>query len=1188
MKTSNLGFAGLFSILILSACGGGGGSDSSPTPNPAPAPTPPPEPTAFQILSNPLDHSKATLDDAAKSIADASYTGETKVATADINAAQDVYIALFGESTISTPYIGDYELSEFVDNDGTISGTAQCHEAGSVKYAGKIDPNTGLGTMIIDYDRCNDYNQNARFHGKFTVVTSKADETGNEVTTYFTSLSIARDGDVTVLNGMLSLSGSVESGYYTEKTSQHLTASLNGKKYKITGTSSEGNADNGYMSEIQGSVYVASKGKLDFSYSSDDGDFPYVSEGKLAIKGSKAVGIEVTSGVILYAEDTNGDDEYDVGVYFNSFDTFAYGEHSGLAFSDIDQLSIPPVVTEPNLDVYGDVYTTEAIVASPGYYYDTDTPESDLTVSYLWRINGNVVEGVSDDTLPPFKAVYGDEVSVSMVVSDGFNVVESLPSSSIEISDSPMTLSAENMPDSVNAGNYVEFTIAMTDPDNIDDDTAGALISAPPGATMNDEGLLTWQVPASQLFNEQTYVFTFASLDESENQQTLEVTSFADKAPAFARASTLIPRRSQSFAIASTNGVKELVAANNRNVGTFMVEGNTLKNSYVYPYKLPTKGEVKGVFTQDIDGNDSDEIYVLTERGLSVIENRQNNAESVFTIDGRVSSGWFYDINQDGREEIAVLHGEDYDDPASISIYDIASGEKLQQYDVDGVSNVAFGNVDDDASIEMVTNNGYVFDLDSGDNQWLYGSGFSENYVVVGDMNGNGVDEIVGAERWENLSVYSAVSKTSIASGEPSDFCGIIYAKDDASSQGIVIASDCNWGEVRALTLTGGQISQRWNITHDGYESTSLFVGDVDNDNVNDVIWAADGKVMVAQKSANDDFVLSGIESASRSSEYFAAGWAPYSDSDERAVFVGKTYNYNTSIQILSVDNSGNFAQSDEVGEASHDYSKPVVTDYNNDGVGELFIGALDFDSSFNVVELSDNSVQWTLGNNQNGYVSLIEAADLNNDGFKDAVIVDNDRIKVFDIENQVLIDSVVSNVNIYSMATLQNGETHYIAASGYESLMFYKIQDGEMSSVSETEVNCQSLITINIDTDSAFEFACLDDGQRLIHIFELEDDAFALKESLATPSSPNKIIANPSTDANQSMLSVHVTEDYDSQSGNYNAVLKVAEIAHTGHLLWRSPGLDVENVSGLRAHKTAAGQLELQIGNESMALLVK
>ena len=55
----------------------------------------------------------------------------------------------------------------------------------------------------------------------------------------------------------------------------------------------------------------------------------------------------------------------------------------------------------------------------------------------------------------------------------------------------------------------------------------------------------------------------------------------------------------------------------------------------------------------------------------------------------------------------------------------------MQQYDIDSVNNLAFGNVDDDASIEMVTNNGYVFDIESGANQWLYGSGFSDAFVVL-------------------------------------------------------------------------------------------------------------------------------------------------------------------------------------------------------------------------------------------------------------------------------------------------------------------------------------------------------------------------------------------------------------------------------------------------------------------------
>ena len=143
MNTSRLGFSGLFSILALTACGGGGGSDSPTNPTPAP----PPEPTSLEILSNPLDYSIAQLDTAAKRYADNSYTGETNVAIADISAVQNVYITLFGEDLASSPYLDIFEVSELVDANGNIDGVIQCSDSGSIKYSGKLDLSTGLGTI---------------------------------------------------------------------------------------------------------------------------------------------------------------------------------------------------------------------------------------------------------------------------------------------------------------------------------------------------------------------------------------------------------------------------------------------------------------------------------------------------------------------------------------------------------------------------------------------------------------------------------------------------------------------------------------------------------------------------------------------------------------------------------------------------------------------------------------------------------------------------------------------------------------------------------------------------------------------------------------------------------------------------------------------------------------------------------
>ncbi len=1186
MNTSRLGLSGLFSVIALTACGGGGGSDSSPNPTPAP----PPEPTALEILSNPLDYSTAQLDSAAKNYADNTYTGATEVATADISAVQNVYVALFGEDITSSPYLDLFEVSELVDANGNIEGVTPCSDSGSISYSGNLNLDTGTGTIVVDYDQCLHYYLNAYHDGQLSVAITKSDDDNFEATSYFTSLSVGRGSQRATLKGLMKADLSYDpfTGYYNEEYTQYLTATFNGETYKINATSFDGVRSTRYSSEFEGTIYIGSKGKLEFSYLSEEGGLPYAYQGSLVVKGDKTAGLDIMQGAVRYGEDTNGDDTYDVGVFFNNIETFANSNIANIVLSDIETISAPPVAGEPYYYAYDPVYTSDEITVEQGYYYDSDTPESDLSVSYRWYINNVVLESVNGATLPAYNAVFGDEVKVTMVVSDGINIVESQPVF-INISDSPMTLTASNVPDSVTAGGVVEFTVSMTDPDQINSDSAGQLVSAPEGVTLDDEGLLTWQVPESQLFNEQTYIFSFASLDGEENLQTLEIKAYADKAPAYARATAMTPIYNHGFAVASSNGVKELVSVNERNVGTFSLEGNSLKNTYVYPYKLPTKGEIRGVHTQDVDGDNNDEIYLLTQQGLSVIKDRESNAEAVFVVEGSIVSGLFYDINGDGIDEVAYLYGDDYYDPNAIAIVDIQTGEQLQQYDIDGVNNIAFGNVDDDASMEMVTNNGYVFDIDSGANQWLYGSGFSDMFVVVGDMNNDGVDEIIGADSWNNISIYSAVSKNSLATLEHPDICDIAYTNESSAAKGLVVVSECQWGQVKGFAFDAGQISEQWAVTHNTYSALSLLIDDLDSDNVADIIWTGDNQVFVAQQNASGEYALADIESAPRAYKYHAAGWAPYGDNDERAVFVSDTSNYDSSIQILSVNKDDEFAISGEVGEDAYNYSKPVVTDYNNDGVGELLIGALDYNSSFNVVRLSDNSVQWTLSQNHNSQLSFIEAIDVNNDSYADAVVVENDRLKAFDIENQVLIDAINNDFSINALAVSERNGVHYFAVGGYRSFKLYKMQDGEFVELNELETTCDQLLTVNFDSDSDLEFVCLDRDYSTINVYDVTSEALALKETIALSFYPQKIAAIPTTSSNQSILAIHQPDDYDYSYDYYDSIgYQVVEIDNKGHAVWHSPLLGLQNVDGMRTRKNSDGELELQIGNSDMALLAK
>ena len=83
-------------------------------------------------------------------------------------------------------------------------------------------------------------------------------------------------------------------------------------------------------------------------------------------------------------------------------------------------------------------------------------------------------------------------------------------------------------------------------------------------------------------------------------------------------------------------------------------------------------------------------------------------------------------------------------------------------------------------------------------------------------------------------------------------------------------------------------------------------------------------------------------------------------------------------------------------------------------------------------------------------------------------------------------------------------------------------------------------------------------------------------------------IAVEPTLESNQSILGLCHSDADDSRFGYNSNAFEVAEINHKGHVVWQSPAINVYNADSLRTHKNSAGQLELQIGNESMALLVK
>ena len=58
--------------------------------------------------------------------------------------------------------------------------------------------------------------------------------------------------------------------------------------------------------------------------------------------------------------------------------------------------------------------------------------------------------------------------------------------------------------------------------------------------------------------------------------------------------------------------------------------------------------------------------------------------------------------------------------------------------------------MDADAALEIVTAGGYVFDGATGANEWAYAGGFGAA-VDTGDLDGGGVEQIVGMDGWSRF-----------------------------------------------------------------------------------------------------------------------------------------------------------------------------------------------------------------------------------------------------------------------------------------------------------------------------------------------------------------------------------------------------------------------------------------------------
>jgi len=165
-------------------------------------------------------------------------------------------------------------------------------------------------------------------------------------------------------------------------------------------------------------------------------------------------------------------------------------------------------------------------------------------------------------------------------------------------------------------------------------------------------------------------------------------------------------------------------------------------------------------------------------------------------------------------------------------------------YASDGVINYggdsfAMGNFTGTGRIQIAINNGLVIEHVTSATSviWAYQVlGFGDTFISAGDVDNDGLDEIVAGDRWYNISAFNADTGGIQWEFNPGLDIDTLEALDtNGDSVAEVIYSDGQHGSTYILSGSNGEEITSFPNNHSG--ATNLLVADFDNDNNQELAW---------------------------------------------------------------------------------------------------------------------------------------------------------------------------------------------------------------------------------------------------------------------------------------------------------------------------------------------------------------
>ena len=323
----------------------------------------------------------------------------------------------------------------------------------------------------------------------------------------------------------------------------------------------------------------------------------------------------------------------------------------------------------------------------------------------------------------------------------------------------------------------------------------------------------------------------------------------APERPAGAPAGSAVPAV-WSYAVFGTGiGYSNILIGRNAGAAEIYLAGSTWTfglDTYWYALRYtPATGNYDQIFVSeklpaaivrmalaDVAGDGRNEIVLALESGEILIYDQQSRKRlpGFSTIAG-LTAMIARDLDGDGKAEIIVTT------ESSLSVYS-GSGTPLWSLAGVGGHDIAVGQMDLDPALEIATTSGDVVDAVTHAVQWHWPDGFG--YAVrAGDIDGDGIDELVAASGWTFVWAYDVerqLPKWSLpASGQ--DIATIELADVDCDGRPDLIVGEGQWGSIKAFDTVTQTL--KWAIGNPYHGVTRIALGDVNGDGLEEVLWGS-------------------------------------------------------------------------------------------------------------------------------------------------------------------------------------------------------------------------------------------------------------------------------------------------------------------------------------------------------------